>query len=285
MRELGILLLFFICFNSYAQKVDVSLFMKKDKDVYLDKVESTSGNLFTKLGHHGPAIENEWFGLRIYFNKKMAIDVYSKSKPGLELKETRWYPSKEQQKEGWGSDYYKVGNTVGLGGIRLWDGEKIIPLNPVSNRSAVVKKTEEMAYMEVLSEGISYKGNKIDILLKVAVYAEDRMAQVEASVPSGEQVYFVTGINYHKGLIIEKGENYISTWGIHPEDVAIEKVEVGAAIIYEGEDVLKSMDDGKQYLLISKPTDQLIFAVTTCNAKEPDLNSPSKFVEFLNQEN
>ena len=140
MRVFVLLLLFFTCINSNAQKTDVSLFMKKDKDVYLDKVESTSGNLFTKLGHHGPAIENEWFGLRVYFNRKMAIDVYSKSKPGLELRETRWYPSKEHQKDGWGSDYYKVGNTVGLGGIKLWDGKKIIPLNPVSNRSAIVEK-------------------------------------------------------------------------------------------------------------------------------------------------
>lgn len=259
--------------------------MKKDRNVYLDKVESKSGNLFSKLGHHGPAIENEWFGLRIYFNKKMAIDVYSKSKPGLELKETRWYPSKEQQLEGWGADYYKVGNTVGLGGIKLWDGEKIVPLNPVSNRSAMVKKTETMAYMEVLSEGISYKGEKIDVLVKVTVYSEGRMAQVEVSVPSGKQVQFVTGINYHKGLITKKGKSYISTWGIHPEDVALEKVEIGAAIIYNTEDILEPLDDGKQHLLISKYANYLKFAVTTCNAKEPELNSLSKFVEYLDQAN
>ena len=137
--------------------------------------------------------------------------------------------------------------------------------------------------MEVLSEGISYKGDKIDVLVKVAVYSKGRLAQVEASVPSGKQVHFVTGINYHKELITELGKNYIATWGIHPEDVAIEKVEVGAAIIYESKDMFNSLDDGKQHLLISNSTDHLKYAVTTCNAKEPELNSLSKFVEYLDQ--
>ena len=71
---------------------------------------------------------------------KHAIDIYSKTKPGLELGRTKWYTSPEQQKQGWGADYYKVGETIGLGGIRLWDGEKVLHLNPVSSRFARVVK-------------------------------------------------------------------------------------------------------------------------------------------------
>ena len=64
---------------------DVSMYLKKDSETQLEYVESKSGNLFTRLGHHGPAIENQWYALRLYFSKKTAIDVYSKAKPGLEL--------------------------------------------------------------------------------------------------------------------------------------------------------------------------------------------------------
>ena len=38
--------------------------------------------------------------LRIYFDQKCAIDVYNKARPGLELKESRWYPDAEKQKSG-----------------------------------------------------------------------------------------------------------------------------------------------------------------------------------------
>ena len=63
-------------------KTDVSLFLRSDSTTYLNEVSSESGDLFNALGHHGPALENEWLGLRLYFDRKAAIDVYSKIKPG-----------------------------------------------------------------------------------------------------------------------------------------------------------------------------------------------------------
>ena len=281
MKKIILLLSIAVYSNSFAQKTDVSLFLKRDKEVTLDNIASKSGNMFHKLGHHGPAIENVWFGLRIYFNKEMSVDVYSKSRPGLELHETRWYPSKVQQTEGWGADYYRAGSTVGLGGIRLWDGEKAIRLHPVSRRTARVVKQDDLAYMEVLSEGISYKGESLDVLVKITVFADERNAKVEASTLSGKPVQFVTGINYHEGQEIKTGKKYIAAWGLHPEDVAIEKVEVGAALLYDEKDFSSQIDDGKQHLLISKKTNHIEIWVTSANAREPELNTFEKFIEYL----
>jgi hypothetical protein len=271
-----------IALLSYSQnKTDVSLYLKKDKGNYLTEVESKSGNLFYKLGHHGPAIENQWLGFRLYFNKKTAIDVYSKAKRGLEIRQKKWYPSKKEQLAGWGADYYKVGKTVGLGGTKLWDGEKVVPLHPVSLRSARVVKKEDFSYMEMLSEGVSYKGKKVNILVRVTVFAGKREAKVEAFSQTGESVQFVTGINYFRNLEIEKMDNYIATWGIHPEDVAAEKVEVGAAILFDQNDFEKQLDDADQYLLVSKPTKKLEVWITSVNAREPEINSFQKFLKYL----
>ena len=72
-----------LCQTLAAQnKTDVSLFLRSDSTTYLNEVSSESGDLFNALGHHGPALENEWLGLRLYFDRKAAIDVYSKIKPG-----------------------------------------------------------------------------------------------------------------------------------------------------------------------------------------------------------
>ncbi|MDD3780595.1 MAG: DUF4861 family protein, partial [Proteiniphilum sp.] len=139
-------------FLAAQNMTDVSLFLRSDSATYLNRVSSESGDLYNALGHHGPAIENEWLALRLYFDKKAAIDVYSKAKPGLELASYKWYPTPQQQLEGKGADYYKVGPTVGLGGIRLWDGEKVVPLDPVSNRTARVVKEGSVSYLEMLSE-------------------------------------------------------------------------------------------------------------------------------------
>lgn len=279
-RWLFILLLFPLTGTSGQEKTDVSLFLKRGEQ-QLDSVHSKRGNLFHRLGHHGPAIENQWYALRIYFNRKAAIDVYSKAEPGLELKEKKWYPSKKEQLEGWGADYYKAGNTVGLGGIRLWDGEKTVRLHPVSNRSARVMQTSDSSFMEMTSEGVPYLGDKVDVRVRVTVYNNTRIAKVEAVSLTGKPLQFVTGINYFNDLEVTATEKYIATWGFHPEDVAAEKNEVGAAIIIPGNGIRerKKLDD--QYILITEPLHHVTFSILSANGREPGVNNSEQFFEMV----
>lgn len=269
-------------FNTNTQnKTDVSLFMRADSLQYLNKIQAKSGDLFKAIGHHGPAVENEWLAFRLYFDHKAAIDLYSKKTPGLELKKHRWYPSLKAQKNGAGADYYKVGSTVGLGGVRLWDGEKVIPLNPVSNRSVRVVKEGTSSFMEMLSEAVPYQGKKIDVFVRVTVYSGIREAKVEAHVLGNIPVQFVTGINYHKGQHVVKEANKIYVWGLHPEDVAAEKVALGAAILFHPKDFSDSIDDGKQQLIISKPTKYMSSWISAVNEQEETMNTLEKFATYL----
>lgn len=265
-------------------KTDISLFMRADSATYLNEVQSKSGNLFLKVGHHGPAVENEWMGLRIYFDKKAAIDIYNKAKAGLELKKGRWYPTAEQQKNGWGADYYKAGQTVGLGGVRLWDGSKVVFLNPVTNRSARVVKEKTSSYMEMLSEGVPYKDGKVDVLVRVTVYSGIREAKVEAFALTDDPVQFATGINHHKGQQVKNNEGLIVTWGVHPEDVAAELINIGAAIMYNPSDYVDKKDDGTQILLISKPCRQLTTWISSTSERDERLNTMNKFLDSLIQQ-
>lgn len=269
------------CLASSQNRTDVSLFMKDDPGQQLTEVYSESGDLYQTLGHHGPAIENEYLGLRIYFSPKAAIDVYSKAKPGLELKDAAWYPTPEQQKNGWGADYYKVGETVGLGGIRLWDGEKVVPLDPVSGRYARVQKEGTVSFMEMLSKNVPYKDGEVDILVRVTVYSGIRNAKVEAFALCDDDVQFVTGINYHPGQELVVEDRYIVTWGLHPEDVAAEQVKLGAAIMFHPEDFVQTKDDGTQKLLITGPTKQIECWISSANAREPEINTLEAFVRFI----
>ncbi len=279
-----ITVLLFCCICFGQNNTDTSLYMKAEKSekiTYLTDIGSESGDLYKTIGHHGPAVENEWMALRIYFSDKVAIDVYNKAKAGLELKKAQWYPTPEQQKEGWGADYYKVASTVGLGGVKLWDGEKVVPLNPVTNRLARVGKTDTTSWMEMISRGVPYKGKKVDILVRVTVFSGKREAKVEAVSLTGEKVQFATGVNYFKDFETKKGANYIAVWGKHPEDVAAEVIGVGAAIKYNPKDYVKNTDDGTQYLLISKPTVSLETKIISSSEKEQELNTLDKLEAYI----
>lgn len=261
-------------------KTDVSLFLRSDSSNYVSEVVSESGYMFETLGHHGPAVENEYIGIRFFFNENTPIDIYSKKIPGLELKDFLWYPSLEQQEAGAGMDMYKVGSTVGLGGVRLWDGENVILLSPVTSRIARVQKEDTSSYMELISKGIAYKNDTVDIQIRVTVFSGKREAVIEAEEINGKEVQFATGVNYHEGNIVTKEANFISVWGIHPEDIAGTPVDMGAAIVFNPTDIENQLDDSTQVILISKPMVKLKTIITSSTSKEKELNSNDAFVKY-----
>lgn len=266
---------------SYAQNMtDISLFWKENPE-QVTEIASEEGNLYSKLGHHGPAVENEFVAYRFYFDHKVAIDVYNKTKPQLELAEAAWYPTEEQQKEGWGADQYKAGSTVGLGGVRLWDGEKPVYLDPVTKRTARVRKEANISYMEMLSENVPYKGDSIDVLVRVTVFSGQREAKVEAFAFCDKPVEFLTGVNYHDGTKTKEGKDYVATWGLHPEDVAAFQLNIGAAVKYNPDDFAKTEKSKNELRLISKPTHYLSTYITSACEKEENFKDMEDFIAYL----
>lgn len=259
---------------------DVSL-MWADSTEQQKEISSETGDLYEKVAHHGPAVENEWMGVRIYFDKKCALDIYNKTRPGLELAQAAWYPTEEQQKEGWGADLYKVGPTVGLGGVRLWDGEKVVSLDPVTMRTARVKKESSFSQIEMLSEGVPYKGGTVDILIRVTAYSGLREMKVEAFALCDAPVQFVTGINYWETTTTFTGENCIGTWGLHPEDVAAFQFKIGGGLIYNPADFSEKKKTDGEILLIAKPGKTLCTWITSACEKEDDFDSAADFEQYV----
>jgi hypothetical protein len=142
MKKLFLIMLVLVAFAASAQNMtDISL-QWKGSTVQERDISSETGDLYQKLNHHGPAVENEWIALRLYFDHKVSVDVYNKTKAHMELAAAGWYPTPEQQKEGWGADQYKVGSTVGLGGVRLWDGKRNNFLHPLPNAQPALKRRQ-----------------------------------------------------------------------------------------------------------------------------------------------
>ncbi len=267
-------------FLSNAQ-TETSLFFRSDS-VQVSEIVSDGPDQYKKVGHHGPAVENPWYALRIYFNDSGAIDLYSKSGKQMELRKYLWYPTREQQEnEGAGCDEYRVGKTVGLGGIALWDKGHEVKL-AAERRTARVGKFRGGAFAEMISYGVPYAGRKVDISVRIEMSDKSRKAKIIASVVSGGRVQFVTGLNYHAGEYVQAGWGAIGTWGIHPADVSENPIEVGAGLEYDPDDYVgipESLDD--MVRLVSKPCRKLVTTVVAASVKEDELNTPEKFFDYL----
>ena len=270
-----------LCTFLSSAQTETSLFFRSDS-VQVSEIVSDGPDQYKKVGHHGPAVENPWYALRIYFNDSGAIDLYSKSGKQMELRKYLWYPTREQQEnEGAGCDEYRVGKTVGLGGIALWDKDHEVKL-AAERRTARVGKFRGGAFAEMISYGVPYAGRKVDISVRIEMSDNSRKAKIIASVVSGGRVQFVTGLNYHSGEYVRAGWGAIGTWGIHPADVSENPIEVGAGMMYDPDDfrgVPDSLDD--MVRLVSKPCRKLVTTVVAASVKEDELNTPEKFFDYL----
>ena len=265
---------------SYAQTAK-SLFWKKD-GIQVEEIVSEKADQYNKVGHHGPAVENPYMALRIYFNDSGAIDVYSKSGRGMELEKYRWYPdSLARAAYGAGCDEYMVGKTVGLGGIALWDGEKVVRLAATKGRTARVGDTKNGSYAEMIAYGVPYNGDSLDVSIRIDMKSKSREAWVTATVLDGTKVRFLTGVNYHEGAQVSYGKGYISVWGVHPADVSAVPVPVGAGMFFS-KGVFSAPEKTEDMVrIISRPSSRISTRIVAASTKEAELNTAKRFEAYM----
>lgn len=266
---------------SVKAQTAASLFWRSDS-LQVKEIVSETANQYKTVGHHGPAVENSHMALRLYFNDSGAIDLYSKSGRGMELEKYLWYPTASQQAEsGVGCDEYKVGKTVGLGGIALWDGDKEVKLVATKGRTARVGETKKGHYAEIIAYGVEYMGDCVDISVRIDVTSKNRTAKVTAQELSGRKVQFLTGVNYHEGQRVNFGEQYISVWGIHPADVSSSPVPIGAGLYFSSKlfPVIEKTEN--MVRIISKPSSKISTKLIAASTKEAELNTARRFEAFM----
>ena len=274
--------LFFFIVPVLAQaQTASSLFLRADS-LQVKEIVAETADMYKKVGHHGPAVENSHMALRIYFNNSGAIDLYSKNGRGMELLKYKWYPTeKDQEENGAGCDEYMVGKTVGFGGIALWDGESEVKLVATRGRTARVGDTSKGSYAEMIAYGVPYKGDTVDISIRIDMFAKKREATVTATELSGKKVQFLTGVNYHEGERVSMGEGWASVWGVHPANVSTDPKPVGAAILYNAKKFESVTKTENMVRLVSFPASSVSTKLIGASTKEAELNSAKRFEAYV----
>ncbi len=276
------------CQFPYAQNTAYSLFLKKDSlQVKEIRAEQGNGVLYGFVGHLGPAVENTHGIFRLYFNDSGAIDVYSKSGKQSELLEYSWHPDeKERSENGAGEDAYNVGRSLGLGGIALWDGEKIVRLKATRGRSAKVgeiirNRKVKGAFAEIIAYGVPCGEQFHDISIRIECPDRGRKAKVIAKELNGHKLNFVTGIRCPDGAQEKTGRNYIAVWSKDLNE-SESCTEVGTALIYKASQFLsKPAYDGQMYYLISKRRKNISTEILSASNLEDELKNFEAMLEYI----
>ena len=232
------------------------------------------------LGHDGPAVENSHMALRLCLDGSGAIDVFSKSARGMELRKYLWNTTQGQQDTLLvGADGYSVLQTLGLGGVALWDGENKVALCGCREIKALAGDTKKGSFAEVIYYGIPYMDERVDISVRIEMTLKSREAIITASELSGKKVTFLTGVNRHKGQKVTLANGIISVWGPHP---GYEKAfPIGAGMRYSVKDFPTMEETEDMIMIISKPMSRMTTSVVSGSAKEAELNSAKRFEAYM----
>lgn len=275
--------------RSYEPQVYAEMLMTNKKiksnnkqDLYISSLTVDNGtNPYWMLHHHGPAFENDMVAYRIYFDHRQTVDTYGKYRKGLEIKQTQFYPSKEQKAAGFGDDVLWVGETFGLGALRGWNGSAPQMLKDVDHRTLrIVSRGPLRTIVEVVDEGWNTMNpgkEKIDMTTRYTLYAGRRDCFVDIKFDRQVADYqFATGIiNVKNSMELSDKDGLRGCWGtdwpVSEKDSAGHKREtVGLGISIPAKNIVKELpaDKDNYPYVVGNATDELHYNITFCSDNE-----------------
>jgi hypothetical protein len=280
--------------------VEMMLTNKKIKesnkqDLYISQLKvDRNVNPYWMIHHHGAAFESEINAYRIYFDHRQTVDIYGKYKKGLELKDTQFYPDQQQKEAGYGDDVLWVGETLGLGTLRGWDGSKPTMVKDVEHRSQrIVSRGPLRTIVEVKDEAwIPQPGQEpIDMKLYFTLYAGHRDCTVEAvfSKPANDYLFATGFINVKNSTEYSDRNGLRGCWGtdwpVSEKDSAGHKREtVGLGICIPTENIVTEApaDKDNYPFVIKTPTTQLQYHIVFASDNESfGMHSADAWFDYL----
>jgi hypothetical protein len=268
--------------KNYPSKVYVEMMLENKKikeankqDLYISNLSVERGvNPYWMIHHHGAAFESELAAYRIYFDHRQTVDIYGKVNKGLELKATQFYPDKQQKDNGSGDDVLWVGNTLGLGTLRGFDGSKPLMLEDVEKRSQrIIANGPLRTIVEVKDNGWRPDSTKepIDMTTLYTLYAGHRDCSVDITFSRPANGYrFCTGlINVKNSTEYSDNKGLRGCWGkdwpVSAKDSVGHKQEtVGLGIYIPENYVIKELpaDKDNYPFIVGTSTDRLHYDIT-----------------------
>ena len=292
--------------RSYPARVYAEMLMRNDKvkeknrhDNYIESITARGdcANSYNLQHHHGVSFESELNGIRIYFDKRQTIDLYGKFNKRLELRETQFYTSDEQKKNGYGDDVLWVGNTFGLGAFRGWDGKEPTMIDPVRSRTQrIISYGPLRTIVEIVDRGWqapSVKGKPlpINMTIRYTQYAGHRDTDVDLFFNQD-----VSDMVFSTGIINVKGSEEFSDkqglracWGTdYPSTDTLKwsRETVGLAICIPKKHIVSEEPANKDNygFVVKSDKNQLKYKITYTSANESfGFHSAREWFDYLKE--
>ncbi len=211
--------------------------------------------------YEGPGWESEKVGYRFYLDWRNAIDIFGKKKDQLILanvgihdtvaKDDSYHSMQE-----WGMDIFKVGNSLGIGSIGMWNDEKV---NMVSKTDSIYCEITENGPIksEVKTNYFGWKvgEKKFDLESKLSITAGSRLSKNEIII-SNDPSNIATGLAKYPATQFFKSDisgewSFIALYG--NQTLVSDSDKLGIAVFYKTKNLQELSEDNLNYIVKLKP--------------------------------
>lgn len=191
------------------------------------------------IRYEGPGWESDLVGYRFYLDWRNATDVFGKKTHKMVLQHVGLdgFDSYHIMQD-WGVDVLKVGSSLGIGSLAMYDGEKAVRVDKTD--SVICEIAENGAiYSAVKTDyyGWNIDGKIYDVSSKISIHAGTRLTHHEIDI-TNQPDNLCTGIGKDSNakLYTEQGTNdswgYLASYGLQ----SLNNDYLGLAVFFAHED-------------------------------------------------
>jgi hypothetical protein len=246
----------------------------------------TVGNRLLK--YEGPGWESELVGYRIYFDQRSAIDIFGKTKKQLVLSRVGLDGDDYHALSDWGMDVLKVGTSLGIGGVGLWDKNALEGVNVFADAEAQVRNSEVASGIDLHYRGWKTQSGERNLAMQLNILPGSRLTRVSVQADRSAPVW-ATGIVRHGLKVLtsvaseaenktagESGWQYLATWGRQ----SLADDELGMAIFFRGNELVETKNDANNHLALLRGGDSALYYLAAV-WRDENIRSERDFIAYL----
>ncbi len=139
--------------------------------------------------------ESEAMAWRIYFDKRNAVDVWGKRRPGLYLEMFGAPEYVYHWESPLGRDIYRIGDAIGIGAVAALVDGKAVRVSDVAERKwRIVSAGPVRTIVELSYKGWKVAGREVDLTSRITQWAGERGFDHRVTAENADGLTLVTGI-------------------------------------------------------------------------------------------
>ncbi len=241
----------------------------------------------------GPGWESDLIAYRFYLDSRNRNDITGKKTHEMIIQKMGVNDLVSNSQESytkmldWGMDIFKVGESLGIGSIAMWQNNKVNTLDKVDKEDCKIIDDGPIQ-ADILTKYLGWKvgKEKFNLTSNLSINGGSRLTKVDLQL-NGKSALFCTGLAKHEDCTFIKSENNNLKWGhiglFGKQSLAGDNL--GIAIFYKINNLKKITEDSLSYIVILNPVKgKLNYYFAAAWEQEPNgIKNLDEFKTYLNQ--